>query len=158
MADPATTPRSDPVGIALKDGYQTLIAFAADPDVSFWEITVQPPGIEGGDPIDQTTMHNIDYRTMCPASLKTLTPVNVTASYDPDVLNQIESLINLNGSITIHFPDGSTTDFFGFLQTFEPGDNTENERPEATLTIVPSNWDPVNNVEAGPVTTSVPGT
>ena len=158
MAAPATTPRSAPGGIKLDDGFSTKIAFERDPDVSFWEVTVQPPGVDGGDPIDTTTMHNLNWRTMAARALKTLTESSVTARYDPAVYTQILELINIPGAITVHFPDGSTLDFYGFLQTFEVGDHAEGEPPEATLTIQPTNYDPDNDVEAAPVLTSVAGT
>jgi len=159
MAAPATTVRtSPPAGIVLDDGYQTLIAFAADTNVSFWEKTVQPPGLDGGDPIDKTTMHNITYRTMTSASLITLTPSSVLAAYDPNLYNNIIALVNVEGAITVNFPDGSTLDFYGFLQTVEFADLEENVQPECTVTIQPTNWDPTLNVEEAPVLTSVTGT
>ena len=158
MAAPSVTARSAPVGIKLDDGYSTKIAFAADPDVSFWEKTVKPPGIDGGDAIDQTTMHNTAYRTSAARALKTLTDSSSTVAYDPAVYTQILALINVEGSITIHFPDGSTLAFYGFLKSFEVNDHTEGEQPEATISIVPTNFDPTNKVEAAPVLTSVAGT
>lgn len=148
MGIPATTARTTPAGSHLKNGHPTLIAFAADPDVSFWEKTVQPPGLDGGDPIDQTTMHNDTYRTMAPRSLITMTEFQVVAAYDPAVIDQILALINVEGAITVHHPDGSTEDFFGFLRQFERSEHTEGEQPEATITIVPTNVDPSDDSEA----------
>ena len=159
MATPATTSRSTPAGKILEDGHSTVIAFARDVDVSFWEKTTQPPGMEGGDPIDITTMHNSTWRTMAPRSLITLTPFTVTAGYDPNVYNNIlNNLLNQSGSITVHFPDGSTLDFYGYLQTFEPQANAEGTHPECNITIVPTNYDPTNDVEEAPVLTEVAGT
>lgn len=158
MSAPATTARQTPAGIKLDDGYQTKIAFAADPDVSFWEKTVKPPGLDGGSPIDTTTMHNTTWRTMAARALITLTESTVNAAYDPNVYNNILALINVEGAITVRFPDGSTLSFFGFLQKFEPNDNAEGEMPMAAVTITPTNYDPVGKVEAAPVLTSVAGT
>lgn len=155
---PSTTVRQTPAGIMLNDGFSTKIAFQSDPDVSFWEKTVQPPGIDGGDAIEITTMHNTTWRTMVPRALKTLTEITGTAAYDPNVVNNVNSLINVNNDITVHFPDGSTLDFYGYLKSVEFGENTEGEQPELTYTIVPTNYDNVNRVEAGPVLTSVAGT
>lgn len=155
---PSTTTRQTPSGIKLDDGFSTKIAPAADPDVSFWEKTVQPPGIDGGDAIDTTTMHNITWRTMAPRALKTLTECSVTAAYDPNLYNSILSLINLETSWTVRFPDGSTLDFFGFLKNFEPQEHQEGEQPEANITIVPTNQDPTTGAEAAPVLTNVAGT
>lgn len=151
-----TIARSSPQGIRLKDGFSTRIAFALDPDISFWEVDVTPPGLDGGDAIDYTTMHNTTYRTMAPRQLKTLTDAASTAAYDPAVFTQILAIVNVNGWITIHYPDGSTLDFVGYLRTFEPGACAEGEQPTATINITPTNQ--ILGVETAPVLTSVAGT
>jgi hypothetical protein len=66
--------------------------------------------------------------------------------------------VNRNQAITVRFPTSDSITFFGFLQKFEPAEQKEGEAPHATVTIVPTNWDPVNNVEAGPVYTAAAGT
>lgn len=158
MAAPTTSVRGTPAGIMLKDGYSTKIACAASLTVSFWEKTVQPPGMDGGDKIDNTTMHNTLYRTFRARSLITLTDISVTAAYDPNVYTQIITLMNVETSWTVRFRDGSTLDFYGYLQKFEPQECKEGEQPEAKVTIVCTNYDNLNNVEAAPVLTSVAGT
>ena len=150
MGVPATTVRVTPVGIKLGDGYTCRIAFAADPDVSFWEKTVQPPGLDGGDPVDTTTMYNAQVRTMASRALITMTPLQITAAYDPKVYDQILALVNVEGAITILFPDDATLDFFGFLQKFEPEALKEGEQPTANITVVPTNTDPTDGSEAVP--------
>ncbi len=80
------------------------------------------------------------------------------AAYDPVVYTDILALINAPGGVTVHFPDGSTLDFYGYIKKFEPAALKEGEQPEATVTIVPTNYDPANHVEASPVLTSVTGT
>jgi len=134
-----TTARVTPTGLKLTDGYQTLIAFASAPGVNFWEKSVKPAGIDGGDAIDITTMHNTVFRTSAPRSLKTLTPLQVTVAYDPEVLDSILDLINVVQWITCHFPDGSTYDFVGFLKSIDPAALVEGTQPEATVVIVPTN-------------------
>ena len=158
MAAPVPTVRQSPGGIKLDDGYQTLVTFASDPDIEFWEKTVQPPGIDGGDAIDTTTMHIDEWRTMAARALKTLTESSLTVAYDPILYTSILALINVETTITITFPDGSTLAFYGFLRSFEPSEMSEGEQPEATVNITPTNFDPVNFVEADPVLTNVPGT
>jgi hypothetical protein len=142
----------------MPDGYQTLITFASNPSVKFWEKQIKPPGIDGGDKIDTTTMHNVAWRTTSPRHLKTLTDSSCQAAYDPDVITEIETLVNKEDTITVHFPTGDSICFYGFLKSFEPGELKEGEFPEAAITIVPTNWDPLAHVEAGPVYTSVSGT
>lgn len=160
MAAPATTTRIDPTdfGRKLADGYSTKIAFSVNPKIEFWEKTVGAPGTDGGDAIDTTTMFNSTWRTMAARSLKTLKEFTVTAAYDPEVMEQINAIINVEGSVTINYPDGSTYDFFGYLRDTDPDQLEEGTQPEMTLTIQPTNYDPVNCVEAAPVMTEVSGT
>ncbi len=148
MGVPAVTARIDPVGQRLRNGYRTLVCFAADPNVSLWEKTVQPPGVDGGDPVDTNTMHNDTWFTQAARTLKKMTDGGMTVAYDPAVYDQIVALINVEGSVTIHFPDGSAVAFFGYLKSFEPGDNAEGEQPEATCVIVCTNTDPMDGTEA----------
>jgi len=157
-AAPSPTTRQTPGGRRLLDGYSTKITFARDPDVSLWEVSVKPPGIDGGDPIDTNTMHNVSWRTMAARALKTLTESTFTAAYDPDCYNQLLQLVNVYDTLTVRFPDGSTLAFYGFLRQFDPNDNTEGEMPTATVTFQPTNYDYTNAVEAAPVLTSVAGT
>lgn len=158
MAAPTPTTIGTPAGIKIDDGYQTRIVFAANTTVSLWEKSVKPPGMDGGDAVETTTMRNTTYRTMAPRHLLTLTPMTMTCAYDPNSYNQLIQLINVRTTVTVQFPDGSTLAFFGFLQKFEPNDIKEGEQPEATVTITPTNFDNTNKVEAGPVLTSVAGT
>jgi hypothetical protein len=155
---PVTTVRQTPLGIRLDDGHSTKIAFERDPDISFWEKTVKPPGIDGGDAVDIQTMHNVTWRPRAPRQLKTLTDLTLKVAYDPAVFTQILALCNVEGSITCIFPDGSTYSFFGFLRVFDPDDNAEGTQPTATITITPTNVDPVTGAEAGPVLIEVAGT
>jgi hypothetical protein len=144
-----TTERGTPGGTKLGDGYQCLIAFAQDADVSLWEKSVTPPGIDGGDPVDTSTMHNTTYRTKAARQLKELTNGSFTAAYDPQVYDQIVSLINVEGWITVHFPDGSTLDFMGYLKSFTPGEIVEGSQPEAECEIVCTNENSTG-AETGP--------
>lgn len=158
MAAPTATTRPAPGGRILRDGFSTKISFSRDTDVSLWEKTVTPPGLDGEDAIDISTMHNTDWRTFHPRSLMTMTEMSCTVGYDPACYTQLIELINAPGSITVIFPDGTTLAFYGYLRTFEPSENTEGEMPEADITIQCTNFDPINSVEAAPVITSVAGT
>lgn len=151
------TTRLTPVGRMLEDGYQTLITFQADPDVSLWEKTVKPPGVNGGDPIEQTTMWNVTYRTFAFRALKTITEATLTCAYDPRVLLQAVALANVNTLITVRYSDLSTVDFWGALITFEPNDAGEGTQPEASVNITPSNLN-ASGVETAPNYISPTGT
>lgn len=156
MAAPRTAERGTPAGIKLDDGYSTKVACYDDTDISFWERSVTPPGLDGDEPINTTTMFNVTYRTFSPRALKTLTPFTMSAAYDPDIYDQALALINKNKEWTVTFPDGSTLDFWGFLQKFEPGELVEGTFPEATITVVPTNQDN-DGAEQAAVMTEVAG-
>jgi hypothetical protein len=154
MAAPVPVARATPLGKMLGDGFSTKIAFTSDTNVEFWEKTVTPPGLDGGDAVDLTTMHNAAWRTTAPRHLKTLSEFTLTAGYDPVVFTAIALLINKPDTITVHFPNGGSLAFFGFLRVFAPGEAAEGAMPEATLTIMPTNRDPVDGSEAAPVYTA----
>lgn len=157
MAAPSPSARVDPSGIKLEDGYRSLITFAADTDVSLWEMEVGHSGRDGGDPIDTTTMHNDTWRTMSPRALITSSPYTFRFAFDPAVKTQLTSLINVRTTVTVTFRDGSTEAEYAFLQTVEFDPMVEGEMPTGTGTITPTNWDPSGFVEAGPALSSVTG-
>lgn len=158
MAAPTPTVRSTPTGVILPDGFKALITLALNPSIDFWEKSITPAGMDGGDAIQQTTMHNTVFRTSAPRQLITLTEVNVKAAYDPLVRSDIQALINKPTTITERYFDGSTQAYYGFLKMVKFGELVEGTQPECDVTIVPTNYDPVNHVEAGPVYTNVAGT
>lgn len=138
----------------IDDGYRTLITFSSTAVTLAWEKSLTPPGVDGGGSIDITTMHNGDgttgWRTFAPKALKTLTESTATMAYDPGVLDEIMSNLQVNQAITITFPDDSTWVFWGWLDKFTPGELTEGEQPTAEVTIIPSNMDDNGN-EIAPV-------
>lgn len=160
MAAPTPTTRQIPTGYKMPEGFRTLITFSDKPSLNIWEIENKPPGIESGDPINTTTQHNVEWRTFWLPRLKTLMPFDVKFAYDPDViLTDIEELVGDNSqTITFLWPDGGNICFFGGCQKVEFDVLKEKEFPTGTMTIVPTNWDATNNVEAGPVRTPSSGT
>jgi len=125
----------------IDDGYATYFTFGANPAVKFWEKNVTPPGVEGGGENDTTTMRNKNWRTRAPKKLKTLANSSTTVAYDPAVYADVLTLLQVNQQITITFPDLSTVTFWGWLDTFTPGDLSEGEQPTAEITVIPSNQD-----------------
>ncbi len=133
----------------IDDGFSTLFTFADFPTVQFFEKTVTPPGMQGGGANDTTTMHNSVWRTMAPKKLKTMSEGSAKVSYDPVVYTDIVSMIQHNQLCTIHFPDGSTVDFWGWLDEFTPDEVQEGQQPTAGIKVIPSNQD-ASAVETAP--------
>lgn len=158
MGTPTTTARQDPNGIRLTNGWRALFTFENDPDLSIWEIEVQPPGLDGGEPVDTSTQHNDVYETMEPRSLTKMTPMNFVAAYDPAAYPQLRNQLNVPQSITKTFPNGDTLDFFGYLQKFEPAALVNGTMPRANGTIIPTMTDPDDGTEAAFVYTEASGT
>lgn len=156
MPAPAVTARIAPVGIDLQDGYQSFIAFALDPDISFWEVSLTPPGRESS-MIDQTTMHNDEYETQSVHHLKKVGDITGKAGYDPAVKSQIDAIIGRNGSVTFHYPDGSTESVWATLQSATHDEHSRKTKPMINFTIVCTNRDNAGDEQA-PVIVSVPGT
>lgn len=151
MAAPVATSRGAPVGFMIENGFSSLITLSNDPTVELWELEVQPPGIDGGEPIDITTMHNIFYRTKRARSLIDLTSFTVVCAYDPAVFVVLRDQVNTEQTITVEWPSSQTLAFYGFIQLAEFAPLVIGEFPQVTLTIVPTNYDHVNCVEAAPV-------
>ena len=140
----------------LRDGFPTLIDLTGA-GVTFWEKTVQPPGIDGGEPVDTTTMRNIAVRTKWPRVLYDTDPINLDVAYDPTVYTTIMGAINQNQKITITFPDGGTVAIWGYLRKFTPEKNEEGKEPMAAIIIQPTNMDN-SKVEQVPVVAAKSGT
>lgn len=142
----------------LNEGHPTRLDFdvATGVTLKFKEKSVTPPGLSGGGENDTTTFLNTLYRTRQPKVLLTMTNLQFTASYDPEVYEQIaDELINQNGLITITFSDSSTLEFYGWLDEFTPSEVVEGAQPEATCVIIPSNQTTAG-VEVAPNWTAAP--
>lgn len=144
------TTRVTPVGIKLGDGFVSKITFAADPDVSLWERSVQPMGMDGGDAVDTTTMWNSVVRTKSSRGLVDTTNGKVSAGYDPRVLAQILNLINVETQITYLMPDGTRWILYGYLKSATPNALEEGQFPMVDCEIVHTNTHPSTGAEVLP--------
>lgn len=151
MAAPVAVVRIPPTAFKLRNGYQALLAFAEDTNAEYYEIAVGIPGFSMGDAVENTTQQNLVYRTMGPRLLITLTEFQVTAGYDPTVYTSLINLAGIEQVITIAFPDGSTLAFFGYLREVAFDQMVDGTMPQITMTITPTNYDPSDCTEAGPV-------
>lgn len=157
MGLPLVTNLSAVSGLRLDDGFASAFAFSESPGLDLWEVEVQLPGIDGGDPIDTTTMRNILYRTKDARKLITMMETQHTCRYRANSYPQLKDLINVPGSITIWLPDGinvfsgSNISFFGYISKADFKAFKEGEPPEVEITIVATNTDPLDGSEANPV-------
>lgn len=158
MTAPSAVVRGTPAGIQLDEGFSATLAMENLTTISFWEKTMGAPAIEGGDPIDQSTMHNSVWMTQLPPTLLKLEPFTLTAAYDPNVISQAIAQTNANQTMTVTWPDGSTLSFYGWLRKIEFADMSHGTLPECTVTIEPSNIDPATQAEEAPVYVDVAGT
>lgn len=150
MAAPVLAVRAIPLAIRLDSGYQSLVVFRGLENLAIFEKTVQPPSANGGDPIQTTTMLNSFSETKAPQRLVGDDDSVVVAAYDPAVLQTLRNIINVPDSITWAYPDGSAEVYWGYLKSAVKSPLQKDQQPEMTLTIVITNWDPINCVEAGP--------
>jgi hypothetical protein len=134
-----------PVGTYLKDGYQYIVMIGGAAGIPLWisaEGGGKPPGLDGGEKINITSMHNKVMRTFVPRHLITLDDSTMTAFYDPKVLNNLLALINVQTVMTAYFPDGSSWSWWGALTKFIPGELKEGTAPTAEVTLIATNRDP----------------
>jgi len=139
----------------IDNGFSTTMSFAANPTIEFYEIEVQPPGWEGGEPIPTSTMRNLTLHTFSPGALITMTPIAISAAYTAGAFHLttgIKPMINVNQLVKVTLPNGATIDFWAFLKNFIPPSHAINTRPMAAMTVQPTNTNTVK-VETLPIYT-----
>jgi hypothetical protein len=119
----------------LPDGYRTLVTFADFPSIQLFAKKVTPPGIEGGDGIDTTTMLNDRWKTKYPQSLIEATPLNFTAAYKPEIYVQAVIAVNLPQYITVTFPNGDSVGDYGWLRSIKPNSHEIGAQPTAECVV-----------------------
>lgn len=128
-----------PTGVRLGDGFPSFMEFGNTPTVGFWEVEVKPLDIDGGEPVDITTMRNATYVTRWHQRLKDTGTAELKAAYDPAVYSTLIAQVNVNQPILQIFPDGSALRFWGFIQKFIPDALVRGQMPTAMVTIVATN-------------------
>ncbi len=158
---PVASTRTDPPGKRLKDGHgpdKAYFAFSDDLTFNLFDIEVGVPGIDNGEAIDITTQWNDEWRQFAPRYLDTLTEFTVVGAYDPIFFDEIHDLRGNEGTGTTHFPDGSTLAYYCYCRMLEFDSLVEGTMPRCTLTVRPTNTDPVTGGEESPVLVEVSGT
>lgn len=158
MGVPIHTVRQAPTGVRIPDGFVTKLCFHSQPALGVWEKQVKPPGFDGGEMIDISTMFNTLYHTMYPRALIKVDEISSVCGYDPDAIAQLIALINYPDSVSIFYPDNTSYDIFACLRRVEFSEHQEGEFPTATLTIAPMMYDANAHVEAAGVLTAAVGT
>lgn len=157
MAAPTHTNRQTPGAAFLQNGGQlSVLAVALDPDLAIWEKTLKPLGIDNGDKIDVTTQWNDTVRTYAPRALNEITSGGAMFAYNPAAFTQLLAVAGVNGSLTQHYPNGASVDFYGYIKSADFENLEEGTQPSGTLEVVVTNLDADGN-EVEPVY-NAPGT
>lgn len=115
----------------------TLTMTVTSPAVTltFEEVSVTYPGIQGNEKIEQTSNQNTAFKSYEPGDLKEITDVQATVYYSTDDWDDIVSIINVKGTLAIAFKNGdSISDTDAWLVSATPTGATINERP--TMDVV----------------------
>lgn len=158
MASPSVTARTLPTGYKLPEGFKITITFSRKPALNIWEVDGAPAGMEVAE-INTTTQHNIRYVSKYPSYLVANDDIVGTAGYDPDVMDDLVSLLgDAGGSVTVRMPSNTQHSYWAFLKAWKFGALRVGQFPTGNYAICVTNWDPTNKVEAGVLTTQAAGT
>lgn len=135
------------------DGKGTQISLGG---ATLQEVSITPPSIASGGEINVTTHRNGTWRTKSPKILKEFGECSFSAVYDPAQVGTMLTSVGDNQQITVTFANSDTLVFYGYIDSFSPGEITEGELPTADVTIVVTNQDGEANApgsETAPVFT-----
>lgn len=152
MAAPSKTNRVTPVGYPMPEGWKSLVTMSYNTAILLWEKEVQFTGRDGGDPIPTSNMLNGTWETDRPRGLRKMSDMTLICAYAGGTFSDIDAMINKEQTFTQIFPGtaGNWCAFFGWLKSAIPQNNQIGNQPLVQIVIHPSQWDPTNNVEAGP--------
>ena len=102
-------------------------------NLEFYEKTVQPKGLDGGDPINITTNDNTEKESQAPRKLSTDTDAQITHTYNAADKALYEAAVNQSDDILQIFSDDSTEAARpGWLRSFTPESAEKGSQPMAT--------------------------
>jgi hypothetical protein len=152
MAAPAAAAKPAlPAGAPMPNGFPMFIVNSKVPSALIWPVEMQPVGGDNEEPIDIVNFFNVLWRTKAPNALIDIPNMTMMVEYSSSSYNIIIGSLGLPANITMFLPDNGTIAFWGYYKSFIPQTNKEKQQPKAEITIVCTNWDPANCVEAGPV-------
>jgi hypothetical protein len=112
--------------------------------------SIQLLGVDGGDPIDATTLANTDFMTKQPQTLKEMMDFSFTCQYFADDLTKVLTEVNKLQSLSITgINPGFSENFWGWLKSYEPRESGKGEEATASGTVVVACMD-TNGVEQSP--------
>jgi len=116
----------------LTDGHATRVSLVTGA-ITFYEKSVTPGGVEGGDPIDITTNDNATQKSQAPRSLTSPTSTSATVTYDKTDEAAAGARINVLDTVLVVYPDDTTDARAGWLRSFIPNEVSEGEQPTAAV-------------------------
>lgn len=159
-------PVKSTLGTWLKDGGpRALMVFASNPKLAIGITEFQPPGIQGGKPIDVTTqldvievtdplngVREMGVQVHYPATEIMITEMSFSCQYDPIVYSELPPVINCpNDYCTAYLPNGGFLLMWAFIESFIPDMFAKAKHPSAKCKVSPSNLDPATQLVQLPV-------
>lgn len=130
----------EPVGTTM-----TIGSFALN-----W-ITITPPAVNGGDPIDTVTLGNTAWKTKIPQTLKDCDAMQFTAEMEhgANFMTGAMAVLNKVETITITVSGGVSWTFKGFLRSINPDEFQVGERATCSGEVVVTNstWTSAGTVD-----------
>ncbi len=102
-------------------------------------ITLSGMGLDGGEPIDCTTLSNSEVRTSLPQTLYSIPNLSFTATFEPTEFDLLVSEINENKALTLDYDGTGQIVFWGYLKSFTPEQGAVGERWSCSGEIVVTN-------------------
>ncbi len=112
--------RAIPTAWKIDQGFKIITMFSCKPAVNFWEISVAPLSIDGGEEINTSTQYNTDgNHTGRPRALKKWKGGKSKVQIAAGTVDEVKDMVNVECTVTQFYPDGSTYCFHGYLKSIE---------------------------------------
>jgi len=108
--------------------------------------------LTGFEKLDISCLSNSTWKTGISQTLKDCPDLSFTVNFSPALWGSVVAQINVNQQITVNFPDAlglGSINFYGFLNTFTPGEASVGSVWSASGSVSVTNW--TGSEESGPV-------